>query len=186
MEAHRDPFMEGCRERAQSEEYCSCAFDQFREVFADVDVSEPLPENDPRFTKLKDRTVAACGSKLGEDQVKSNFVTACVGGDGRKDAYCACAWTSLRKKLEPADFLGGAQTPAFIDAKKSMVAECKGKFPEEVARFEFMGACTKQQATREATCTCLWKKLRVKFTTEEIAAGTADLNAVPDLDECKE
>jgi hypothetical protein len=95
LESHREQFVEGCMVRAESEPYCSCACEQFREVFAGVDLAQALPDTDPRFATLKDRTVDACGSKLSERQVQSKFINACVDGDDLKNDFFAFAWTSL-------------------------------------------------------------------------------------------
>ena len=131
-------------------------------------------------------TLAACGGLLSEDQVKGNFLEGCIAKDNRKSAYCNCSWQSLRKNLEVREFLGDAENPRFVEAKKKMVVSCKGKLPEEIPKYEFMTECTKGDASREKACTCAWKKIRAKFSTEEIAAGTADVESIPGLAECKE
>ncbi len=48
-----------------------------------------------------------------------------------------------------------------------------------------MTGCTEHRPDREASCTCLWKKIKAKFSSEEIAADVADVKSVPGLDECK-
>jgi hypothetical protein len=86
--------------------------------------------------------------------------------------------------LAVSDFLGDAEHPRFVDAKKQMVVACKGKLPVEIPKSEFMAACSKGDAEREKPCTCLWKKIKAKYSAEEIAAGTADVQSVPGLAEC--
>lgn len=185
LRAQREAFMQSCMPRALSPDYCECGFEQFRVIFKDVDFNKELPPGDPHLTRLKEQTLEVCASKLREDQVQANFVKGCIDGDDRKKPYCSCAWPALRKSLAVSDFvLADLDGPRFFDAKKSMVVACKGKFPPDVARSDFMTACTKDQ-TSEKVCDCLWRKLKAKFTMEELAAGTADVRTAPGLTECR-
>jgi hypothetical protein len=184
IESQREPFMRGCMKKVQAPDYCECGFQQFREVFKDADLSQDAPDGDPRFKTLKERTVTACASKLPEDTVKGGFLTGCSGGDARKTPYCQCAWTSLRKGLSLVDFLSDFEGQRFDDAKTTMVAACKGKFPDAVAKTEFLGACTKNNPAGATTCACIWKSLRAKYSTEQIAAGMADVKSTPGVDKC--
>jgi hypothetical protein len=128
--------------------------------------------------------MSACSSKLTEDAVQQSFSTSCVGGEDRKAAYCGCAWTALRKKLELADFLTDFKGQRFDDAKKSMVVACKGKLGDDAVKADFMRGCTAQAPAEGKMCDCAWKKLRAKGSAEEIAAGLVDLKPT-DLDTCK-
>jgi len=185
IDAQRQPFIEGCVQKAHAEDYCACAFDQFRVVFRDADLSQPIAEDDPRLATLQKKTVAACASKIDEKEVERNFLAGCIDGEPRKTAYCECAWPALRKNLSLAEFLGDAETLRFFAAKKQMTAACKGKFPVELAKSDFMLGCSKEKDSSDKTCSCLWKKVIAHFAAEEIAAGTADLSTVPELAECK-
>jgi hypothetical protein len=186
LEDQREPFVKSCIPKAHSKEYCECGFEQFKEVFKDADLSKPLEEGDPRVAKLRQQTSTACASKLTEADVKGNFTTACVEDDSRRATYCDCAWTSLRKKLAYADFIAlDENDPRFVDQKKVMVVDCKGKFPTEIAKLDFMKACTQGQPTAESSCTCKWNKLKKQFTTEELVAGTVDVASVKGLADCK-
>jgi hypothetical protein len=179
----REPFMQGCMSRAKAPDYCSCGFDLFREIFKDGPAKDA--DSDPRVADLQKRMIGTCGSKLPEDLVKTTFLSSCIQDDKRKAAYCECAWPALRKKLAVADFVTDFTGPRFDDAKKAMVAVCKGKFPTDIAKAEFMKGCTKEDAARNPKCECAWKKLRGKFSTEEIVAGTFKPDDVPGLTECK-
>ena len=185
IESQREPFLASCVSKAQAPDYCECAFGQFREVFQDADLSVNLEESDPRLQTLREKTLAACGNKLSEERVKATFLQACVGDDPKKQNYCACAWQALRKELSIVDFMGGGKSPRFVAAKKSMVVACKGKLPVEVTKKAFMTGCIDQHPDREATCTCVWKKIKAKHSSEEIAADVVDVKSVPGLDECK-
>jgi hypothetical protein len=184
IESQRVPFIQACMGRAPVAAYCDCAFDQFRLVFAGADLAEPIAEHDPRLKALRTKTVTACASTLDEDQVRANFLRGCIEGEPLKRAYCECAWPALRKNLPLADFLGDAETLRFFAAKKQMVVTCKGTFPIELAKQSFMSGC-EQEASGDKSCACLWAKVSARFAAEEIAAGTADLRAVPELAECK-
>jgi hypothetical protein len=184
-DSQRDTFMQGCTSKVNSQDYCSCGFDQFREVFKDGPSQDKDASNDPRFATLGERTKAACASKLPEDVVKKSFLSGCVSDDKRKAPYCECAWPALRKTLSPVDFTSGLEGPKFDDAKKAMVKTCKGKFPVEIAKSDFMTACTKDDAAKGKPCECLWKKIRAKYSTEEIVAGLASIDQVPGIAECK-
>ncbi|HVR21562.1 MAG TPA: hypothetical protein VMS65_17730 [Polyangiaceae bacterium] len=184
MESQREPFIQGCIEKAHSAQYCECGFQQFSEVFKDADLSAKLEPGDARLKTLHDKTLAACGGMLNEAQVKANFLDGCIEKDERKSAYCNCSWQAMRKNLDIADFLGDVEQPRFVEAKKKMVVTCKGKLPVEIPKSEFMIACSKGDTAREKPCACLWKKIKAKYSAEEIAAGTADVASVPGLAEC--
>jgi hypothetical protein len=90
----------------------------------------------------------------------------------------------MRKHLEVTDFLGDGEQPRFVEAKKKMVVACKGKLPVEIPQADFMSGCTKGDTNRDKPCTCLWKKIKAKYSSEEIAAGTVDVTTVPGLADC--
>jgi hypothetical protein len=184
-DSQRDTFIQGCTAKVNSQDYCSCGFDQFREVFKDGPSQDKDAKDDPRFVTLAERTKTACASKLPEDLVKAGFLSGCESDDKRKAPYCECAWPALRKSLAPADFMNGMQGPKFDEAKKAMVKTCKGKFPAEIAKSDFMTACTKDDAGKAKACECVWKKIKAKYTTEEIVAGVGNIDDVPGLKECK-
>jgi hypothetical protein len=185
LESQREPFMHGCLKKVQAPDYCACGFDQFREIFKDADLSQSPPDDDPRLAALRDKTQSNCGSKLPEDVVRDGFLKGCTGGDARKTGYCQCAWPALRKTLSIGDFLGDFSGTRFEEAKRAMVGSCKGKFPTDIAKADFLTGCTKGAASQNPTCECLWKKVRAKFSTEEIVSGIADVKSMPGLDQCK-
>jgi len=182
LESQRDPFIATCMHKMSAQNYCSCAFDQFKDVFKDADLSQKPSQE--QLESLRKKTIDNCASKLTDAEVKPNFTAACVGADSRKQAYCDCAWSALRKKLEPADFVSDFEGPKFDDAKKAMVTACKGKLPEQVAKEDFLGGCNKAAGGQAAKmCECSWKKLRAKAGPEQIAAGLVDIKPV--IDACK-
>jgi hypothetical protein len=185
MESQREPFVQTCLKKARAQEYCECAFEQFAVVFKDADLTASIGDDDPRLKELQKKTVANCSDKVDEKQVEANFLEGCIDGEAKKRPYCECAWPALRKELEIADFLGDAETLRFYAAKKKMTVTCKGKYPVELAKSEFMVGCTKEKPNADKTCLCLWKKVSGRYKPEEIAAGTADLSAIPGLSDCK-
>ena len=185
VEGQRQTFVDGCVQKAQSREYCECGFEQFKVIFKDADLSKPIEKDDPRFKSLRDQTVANCASKLDVGQIEQGFIQGCSSGDERKKAYCSCAWTHLTKSMEPVEFVStDTESPRFLAAKKTMVQACKGKFPEDAAKDDFMTGCTQEKQT-QAVCGCLWKKLRAAFTVEQIVAESVDVRTAPGLTECK-
>jgi hypothetical protein len=183
MESQREPFMQGCMKKTPAPDYCDCGWEQFRVVFKDSDLTAHVGKDDPRMTELKQRTQVNCASKLPEAQIKAGFLSGCTENDSRKAPYCECAWPALRKKLAPTDFVGDFEGPRFDDAKKGVVTACKGKFPVDVAKAEFMQGCTSGDASKDKRCGCMWTKVWTKFGTEAIVIGTADLHQV-DLQAC--
>ena len=184
MESQREPFMASCMKKVQAPDYCSCGWDQFTEVFKGADLNQQLSGDDPRLATLEQKTIALCGSKLPEDKIKASFLATCQGDDPKKAAYCNCAWPALRKTLSPADFLGSFQGQRFDDAKKAMVAACKGKFPADLAKADFMKECTRGDTGSTSRCECAWNKMRAKYPVEAIVSGTADISTVG-LKDCK-
>ncbi len=185
IESQREPFLQACMAKARLPGYCECAFEQFRQVFKDADLSRPLEASDLRPKTVQEKTIALCASKLNEDQVRANFLEVCGGGNPGKAKYCNCAWSELLEHLTLGDFIGNGETPRFAEAKKAMVLTCKGTLPVEVAKSDFMLGCTKDHPEREKICICLWKKVKAKVNPEELAAGTVDVQAIPGLAECK-
>ena len=184
MESQREPFMASCMKKVQAPDYCSCGWDQFTDVFKGADLNAQLAPDDPRLQTLEEKTIALCGSKLPEDKIKASFLATCQGDEPKKAAYCNCAWPALRKTLAPSDFLGSFQGQRFDDAKKAMVTACKGKFPADIAKADFMKECTRGDSTAGSRCECAWGKLRAKYPVEAIVSGTADISTVG-LKDCK-
>jgi hypothetical protein len=186
LESQREPFMKSCQEKAGSLEYCECGFQQFEEVFKDADTSKPLTKDDPRVATLQQKTIAACGSKLSEDQIKTSFVSGCVGDEAKRSGYCVCAWSTLRHTLKPADFVGtDLQGERFEQPKKAVTVACKGKYPPELMKAEFLKSCSSQGSISPSRCECMWKKVRAKFSVEELAISAPDLASVPGIADCK-
>ncbi len=186
IEDQREGFMKSCLEKTPSKDFCACGFEQFKEIFKDADLSKPLSPDDPRAVEMREKTVSVCSSKLSEADVKDGFLRGCVAGDERKSAYCNCAWTSLRKTLPHSALVGsGAGDPRLVEAMKTMASDCKGKFPTEVAKLEFMKGCTGGESANEASCECKWKALKKELSTEQIVSGSADLASVKGLKDCK-
>ena len=182
LESQRDPFVATCMRKMAAQNYCSCAFDQFKDVFKDADLSQK-PSNEQLAT-LRQKTIDNCASKLTDAEVKPNFVNACVGAEPRKQAFCDCEWTALRKKLQPPDFVSEFEGPKFDDAKKAVVKECKGKLADPVAKADFMAGCEKGAPGQTKVCECAWKKVRAKASPEQIATGLVDIKSMG-LETCK-
>lgn len=182
MESQREPFVQTCMHKIPVQSYCSCAFDQFKDVFKDADLTQkPSPES---LATLRQKTAETCGAKLTDAEVKPLFTTACVGSEPRKGPFCECWWTSFRKKISPGDFLGDFEGDKFDEVKKTMAATCKGKLPDPVAKAEFLEGCEKSAPGKNKFCECSWKKVRAKASAEQVAIGLIDLKSLK-LDECK-
>ncbi len=183
IDSQREGLTKQCLVKLNSPAYCDCMFEQFRDVFKGVDLSAKEASAQELMT-VKQKTITNCGAKLTEEPVKQSFAATCVTGDTRKAAFCDCAWSAYRKKLELVDFLGEFEGPRFDDAKKSTAAGCKGKMPEDVAKADFIGGCTKEAPAQGKTCECAWKKLRTKGSTEDVLLGLVDLKP-GDIQACK-
>lgn len=166
-------------------EYCECAFDLFKVVFKDVDVST-VAKGDPRLEKWQQQTVGVCSDKLTEPFVKQNFVEGCAEGDKSKSPYCECAWASLRKSLDYKQLMNDAALTgeSGVTLRKGMAKDCKGKYPVEVAKQDFLQGCAAAKQ-EERLCVCRWDKLKKQVSAEEIMLGVADLANVKGLKDCK-
>ncbi len=186
IESQREGFMTVCVAKVPAPDYCECAWDQFREAFKGTDLTRAPAHDDPRMVSFQQKTLATCGTKLPEEAVKTTFIKSCAGDEPRKAPYCQCAWPALRKTLAVTDFLGDFEGPRFDAAKKTMVVACKGKFPVDLAKADFMEDCTKGAPTGAKRCECAWTKLTAKYSAEAIVAGTLDMDTVPTLTkDCK-
>lgn len=183
IEAQRDPFVQACMRKMPAQAYCNCAFDQFKDVFKDSDLTSKPTE--AQMESLKQKTVGNCAPKLTEPEVKGSFSSACVGDNTKKQGWCDCEWTTLRGKLQLADFVSDFEGPKYDEAKKAVATTCKGKLDEPIAKGEFMQGCNKGAGTdHQKACDCMWKKLRTKSSVEEIAVGAVDLKKAG-LETCK-
>jgi hypothetical protein len=183
IEAQRDPFVQACMRKMPAQAYCNCAFDQFKDVFKDSDLTSKPTE--AQMESLKQKTVGNCAARLTEPEVKGSFASACVGDNQKKQGWCDCEWTALRTKLQLADFVSDFEGPKYEDAKKAVATTCKGKLDEPTAKGEFMQGCNKGAgAEHQKACDCMWKKLRSKSSVEEIAVGSVDLKKAG-LETCK-
>ena len=182
IESQRDPFVQACMRKMPAQAYCSCAFDQFKDIFKDADLTQK--PSDAQMESLKQKTLGNCASKLTEADVKPVFGNECLGGNSKKQAWCDCEWTALRSKLDLADFVSDFEGTKYDDAKKAVVTQCKGKLTEADAKADFASACSKGVADRVKTCDCMWKKLRSKSSVEEISAGAVDIKKAG-LETCK-
>ncbi len=182
LEAQHDPFMTKCVSPMTSKEFCECRWDQFKTVFKGMDPETAKPTKE-QVDDFNGKTSAACGSKLTEPPIKSNFLSSCSSNDKRLDSYCECAYGSMKKTLSLFDFIFNQTAASFDDAKKRMTEECKSKMSEPALKDIFVGACTKESGDNK-TCECIWKKVRAKFSPAQIASGSADVKSVP-VAECK-
>jgi hypothetical protein len=178
--------MEGCKRHGQVEEYCNCAFEQFKLQFKEADLQQDISKDDPRMKSFEARVKTECATKVPESEVKRQFLEGCVAGEQRKSRYCECAWKDFTKNLSIAELVVADDTSAkWVAARDSMVKACRGTYPKELALAEFSRECAKGDAAKEKYCTCAWKKINQQYTTEEIVAGVADVKKVASLSQCK-
>lgn len=188
IESQRDPFMQMCTKKVPSPEYCDCAWSEFKQIFKGEDLSKELPQEDPRFAALQEKTAANCASKLPETTLRQVYIDGCSKNDKKRMPHCECEWTALRKRLALADFVrleAQAASPRMIEARNAIPKECKGKLPKELVQSDFVTGCSQGDPARTKVCECAWKKVSAKFSAEEIHAGVADLEKVPGLADCK-
>ena len=186
LESQRAPFIEGCMESIQSKDYCECGFGEFAILFKDADFSQEMPKDDPRMGQLAIKMKEKCSDKYPEPKAKEQFLQGCAENEAKKDPYCNCAWTELRKSLSVGDILTYLPgNTKFAQAKQGIPAACKGKYPAELASNDFVAACQKDGKKTEKQCQCMWKKVNKKYTVEELVAGVGDPSKVPGLDQCK-
>jgi hypothetical protein len=187
VEDQREAFLGSCMEKTNQKAYCECSFEEFKVVFKDADFSKPLAQGDPRVAQLQERTTKACAGKLPEADIKASFLGACVEGDKAKSPYCECAWTSLRKTIAYTEFVGenALDDARGVEARKTMAADCKGKYPADAAKKDFLQVCMQNAGGSDSACTCRWTKIKKQFTVEQIVAGTADVASVKGLQDCK-
>lgn len=175
---HRD-FMSGCANKAiNSPDYCECAWDEFRKVFSDEEMSAgDLPP--PKLDKVKSQVMGACASKMPEEPIKEGFAKGCVGKVPEMKSYCDCTWTEFRKRFSAAELGDDAtvQSERFLAARSPVVKACGNKMPESVSKDAFMKGCAKDPAANNF-CGCAWKELRKHATPAEIESGTFDQKTV--------
>jgi hypothetical protein len=185
LESQREPFVQACMHKMPAQQYCSCAFDQFKDVFKESDLTQK--PSDAQMESLKQKTLTNCAPKLTETEVKTSFTAACLSDNAKKQTWCDCEWTTLHAKLALADFVSDFEGQKFDDAKKAVATQCKGKLTEDIAKGEFMSGCNKGGGAggdHTKACECMWKKLRGKSSVEEIAVGAVDIKKAG-LESCK-
>jgi hypothetical protein len=186
LESQRAPFIDACMENLGSREYCDCGFLQFATVFKDADFEQEPPKDDPRMEQLSQKMREACSDKFPEAKAQDQFMQSCAGNEHKREPYCGCAWTELRKSLSVSDILNYPPGDAkYVEAKKGIPKACKGKYPTDLASGEYLTACKNVGKKTEKQCQCMWKKVIKKFSVEELASGAGDPTKVPDLGKCK-
>ena len=176
---HHREFMGGCAKKAvNSPDYCECAWDEFRKVFTDEEMSAgDMPAG--KLEKLKTQVLGACSAKIPEETVRDGFAKGCVGKNPDMKTYCDCTWTEFRKRFSAAELgdEGTVSSERFITARGPVVKACGNKMPESVSKEAFMKGCAKDP-TATSFCGCAWKELRKQASPAEIEAGTFDQKSI--------
>lgn len=176
---HRERFMSACTaELPGASDFCDCSWDVFRSMFSNEEMAgdEPDPQ---KLGQYKAKLGPACGGKIPESMAHDNFIVGCTSKGKELGGYCECAWTELRKTLSVADFAipETLQSPRMQTATKSMLKSCSAKLPESVGHDAFVKGCTGERNDAAPFCECAWKQMRVTYSSAEIFAGVADVEA---------
>jgi hypothetical protein len=174
----RREFVNACNSKVVAPDYCECSWDQMQKTFSEAEMTGPAL--DPaRMAQFKDRTKAACASKLPEDLVKAGFVEGCAGDIPDLKPYCECAWTSYRTRLSVADLANDdvKKTPQFEETMKVAVKTCGQKAQEAPTKARFLKDCGANPAL-QPFCACGWAELRKTHSPAEVLAGTFSMDSV--------
>ncbi len=186
LQSQRGPFVDACMQSIGSREYCECGFVQFEGLYKDVDFEKEPPKDDPRMGQLAIKMKEACSDKFPEPKAQEQFMQSCTENEPKRDPYCNCAWTELRKSLSVSDILNYPPGDAkYVEAKKGIPKACKGKYPIDLASSEYLEACKAGSQRTDKQCQCMWKKITKKLSVEQLVAGPSEITKVSDLDKCK-
>ena len=172
---HHREFMGGCAKKAvNSPDYCECAWEEFRKVFTDEEMSAgDMPA--AKLEKVKTQVLGACSAKIPEEVVKDGFAKGCIGKNPDMKSYCECTWVEFRKRFSAAELgdEGTVTSDRFVAARGPVVKACGAKMPESVSKEAFMKGCAKDPSAANF-CGCAWKELRKQASPSEIEGGTFD------------
>jgi hypothetical protein len=181
--ALRDGYLASCRQRTRSDEYCDCAFGQLETALLAAEEPAPFPPTDPRAAQLERDIFEICSRDLPQDEIEAAFKAACVGGDPRKQPYCDCAWTNLHQQSEASTLLVPNGAPARY--RGEMALACRGQYPAQLAREDFIRECSAGHTAAVSACACKWDKLTQHYTVEQIIAEVAEPSHVSGLSSCE-
>lgn len=181
--ALREGYLASCRQRTRSEKYCNCAFGQLETALLTAEEPEPFPATDPRAAQLQRDIFEICSGDLPQDEIEAAFKATCAGQDPRKQTYCDCAWTNLHQQTEASALLVPNGAPARY--RGEMALACRGQYPAQLARDDFMQQCAEGHTEAVSACACKWDKLTQHYTVEQIIAEVAEPSHVSGLSSCE-
>ncbi|MBS2013159.1 MAG: hypothetical protein JST00_09745 [Deltaproteobacteria bacterium] len=173
---HKREFMTGCATKAiNSPDYCECAWDEFRKVFTDDEMSSTAALPKEKLEKVKASVETTCASKIPEELVKKGFDQGCMGDRKELQPYCDCTWSEFRKRFSAAELRDEdtVKGDRFLASRAPVIKACATKLTEAVAKDSFTKECAKDPKN-DKFCACAWKELRKVGSAAEVYAGLID------------
>jgi hypothetical protein len=165
-EPERAEFMSQCAHKKEQEAFCSCSYDQAKQVLTPEEMgkSDLAPD---RAQALRRAIGSNCTDKLPEQAVKDGFMARCSGQGPSLEGFCGCTWDALRKSMTVKEM---AQLHRKDKRVQDAANACISQFPEPELEKSFLAGCVKDPSV-EKYCRCAWTTLRREVTIADLALG---------------
>jgi hypothetical protein len=162
----RKEFMAQCAHSEDQQAFCSCSYDQAKQVLTPEEMgkSDLAPD---RAAALRRAIGSQCPDKLPEQAVKDGFMARCTAQGPSLKGFCDCTWETLRKAMSVKEM---AQLHRKDNRVQKSAEACIEHFPESELERSFLEGCVKEPAA-DKYCRCAWSTLRKNVTTADLALG---------------
>ena len=83
-------------------------------------------------------------------------------------SFCDCSWTVVMGVLTPKQLQSDIDAYTKQQLKTEIRKQCLSKYPESLAKAEYIGECAKAANEMTAFCTCRWAQLRKSFSIADL------------------
>jgi hypothetical protein len=94
--------------------------------------------------------------------------------------FCDCSWGVVLTVLTPKQLESDIDAYTKQQLTTAIRKQCLSKYPESLAKAEYIGECAKAANEMTAFCTCRWTQLRKSFSIAELK--TPDTASTPKFD----
>jgi hypothetical protein len=109
----------------------------------------------------------ASGAAASPEATHDAYLKACTTSP-ELGAFCGCSWTVVTNVLTPKQLQGDIDAYTKQQLTTAIRKQCLSKYPESLAKAEYIGECAKAANEMTAFCTCRWAQLRKSFSIADL------------------
>ena len=95
------------------------------------------------------------------------YLKACITSP-ELGTFCDCSWTVVTSVLTPKQVSGDLDAFTKQQLTTEIRKQCLNKYPESLAKAEYIGECAKAANEMTPFCTCRWAQLRKSFSIADL------------------